>query len=132
MKSDKTWILLANYGDWTLVRSMVAWDLGKMLEGLKWTPTSTFAELFLNGKYLGSYQLVESIKIDKNRVTVDAETGQVIEIDPHWKEDGVPGFVGKSGLNYAWKDPDEFKTLDDEDCDEPTDPEGLTTAKIAA
>ena len=25
----------------------------------------TFAELFLNGKYLGSYQMVESIKIDK-------------------------------------------------------------------
>ena len=24
MKKDKTWILLANYGDWTLVRSMVA------------------------------------------------------------------------------------------------------------
>jgi hypothetical protein len=137
MKSDKTWILLANYGDWTLVRSMVAWDLGKMLEGLQWTPTSTFAELFLNGKYLGSYQMVESIKIDKNRVPVNAETGQVIEIDPHWKEDGVPGFVGKSGLNYAWKDPDEFKTLDEEDCDKVTnpdceDPEGLTTAKIAA
>ena len=72
MKSDKTWILLANYGDWTLVRSMVAWDLGGMLEGLKWTPASTFAELFINGKYLGSYQLTESIKIDKNRVNVNA------------------------------------------------------------
>ncbi len=128
MKSDKTWILLANYGDWTLVRSMVAWDLGRMLEGLKWTPASTFAEVFLNGKYIGSYQLTESIKIDKNRVNVNAETGQVIEIDPHWKEDGVPGFVGKSGLNYAWKDPDEFKELDNGD----EDPEGLTTAKIAA
>ena len=126
MKNDKTWILLANYGDWTLVRSMVAWDLGKMFDGLKWTPTSTFAELFLNGKYLGSYQMVESIKIDKNRVNVDAETGQVIEIDPHWKEDGVPGFVGESGLNYAWKDPDEFKELDNGD----EDPEGLTNAKI--
>ena len=123
MKSDKTWILLANYGDWTLIRSMVAWDLGKLLEGLKWTPTSTFAELFINGKYLGSYQMVESIKIDKNRVNVSKTTGQVIEFDPHWKEDGVPGMVGKTGVNYAWKDPDEFK-------DGGADPEGLTNAKI--
>jgi hypothetical protein len=107
---------------------MVAWDLGKMLEGLRWTPDSTFAELFLNGKYLASYQMVQSIKIDGDRVDVDKETGQVIEFDPHWKEDGVPGFVGKSGMNYAWKDPDEFKTLDGGG----EDPEGLTNAKIAA
>lgn len=137
MPADKTWILLANYNDWTLVRSMVAWDLGKMLDGLKWTPKSTFAELFLNGKYVGSYQMVQSIKIDKARVNISKTTGQVIEFDPHWKEDGVPGMVGKTGVNYAWKDPDEFKTLDEEDCDVATnpdceDPEGLTSAKISA
>ena len=125
MKSDKTWILLANYGDWTLIRSMVAWDLGKLFDGLKWTPTSTFAELFINGKYLGSYQMVQSIKIDKNRVNVNKLTGQVIEFDPHWKEDGVPGMIGQTGVNYAWKDPDEFKDGDEAE-------EGLTTAKIAA
>ncbi len=125
MPSDKTWILLANYGDWTLVRSMVAWDLGAMLDGLRWTPKSTFAELFVNGKYVGSYQMVQSIKIDKTRVNVSKTTGQVIEFDPHWKEDGVPGMVGKTGVNYAWKDPDEFK-------DGGNDPEGLTNAKITA
>lgn len=128
MKNDKTWILLANYGDWTLIRSMVAWDLGRMLNGLKWTPTSTFAEVFINGKYKGSYQMVESIKIDKNRVNVNAETGQVIEFDPHYRTDGVPGMAGKTGVKYAWKDPDEFKTLDEGGGE---DPKGLTAAKIA-
>jgi hypothetical protein len=74
---------------------------------------------------MGSYQMVQSIKIDNNRVDVDKETGQVIEFDPHWKEDGVPGMVGKTGVNYAWKDPDEFK-------DGGADPEGLTNPKINA
>lgn len=129
MKNDKTWVLLANYIDWTLIRSKVAWNLGDLLNGLKWTPKSTFTELYINGKYYGSYQMVESIKIDNNRVDVDEETGQVIEFDPHWKSDGVPGFVGNSGMNYAWKDPDEFKTLDPEDGGGP-DPEGLSNAKI--
>ena len=128
MKNDKTWIMLANYGDRTLIRSMVAWDLGMLLDGLQWTPDSTFAELFLNGKYLGSYQMVQSIKIDNKRVDVSDTTGQVIEFDPHWKEDGVPGMVGKTGVNYAWKDPDEFKDLDGGG----QDPEGLTNAKISA
>ncbi len=131
MAKDKTWILLANYGDWTLIRSMVAWDLGMMLDGLKWTPDSTFAEVFVNGKYVGSYQMVQSIKIDNNRVDVDDETGQVIEFDPHYKEDGVPGMSGKTGVKYAWKDPDEFKFLDEEDGGG-ADPEGLTSEKIAA
>ena len=39
----------------------------------------------------------------------------------------MPGFVGKSGMNYAWKDPDEFKELDDED--ERGCREGLTNAE---
>lgn len=124
MKSDRTWILLANYNDWTFIRSMFAWDLGKQFDGLQWTPRSTFAELFINGKYLGSYQMVESIKIDSNRVPISKTEGQVIEFDPHWKEDGVPGMVGRTGVNYAWKDPDEFKDGDEAE-------EGLTSEKIA-
>lgn len=131
MKSDKTWVLLANYGDHTLIRSRIGFELGRKENGLKWTPDEKFTELFLNGKYMGSYQFVQSIKIDSNRVKVDKETGQVIEFDPHWKEDGVPGYVGFSGQDFAWKDPDEFKTLDPEDGGG-QDPEGLTNAKIAS
>ena len=126
-KADKTWILLANYGDWTLIRSRIAFELGRKQNGLKWTPNEEFSELFVNGSYVGSYQLIESIKIDKNRVNVHKERGAVIEFDPHWKEDGVPGFKGFSGQDFAWKDPDEFKQLDGGG----QDPEGLTADKIA-
>ncbi|MCW2799281.1 MAG: CotH protein [Aeromicrobium sp.] len=130
LKSDKTWILLANYGDRTLVRSKVAWNVGAQLDGLKWTPASVFTELFINGKYLGSYQLVQSIKIDKNRVDVNKETGQVIEFDPHWKDgDGTFGFTGHSGMDFSFKDPDTYDTLDD---GVTPDPEGLSDAKRAA
>ena len=113
MAEDKTWVLLANYIDWTMLRSKVAWNVGKQLDGLKWTPDSKFAELFINGKYIGSYQLAESIKISPARANINAETGQIIENDPHWASDGVPGFKGASGMNYSWKDPDEFKFEDD-------------------
>jgi hypothetical protein len=103
---------------------------------MKWYPRSQFAELFLNGKYMGSYQLVESIKIKDERVDIKPKWGQIIELDPHWATDGVPGFQSTlTGMHYAWKDPDEFKTLDADECDEVAnpdcvDPEGLTTQKI--
>ena len=126
MKSDRTWILLANYEDRSLVRGKVAWDLGKQLAGLKWTPDSAFTELFLNGKYLGSYKLVQSIKIDSNRVNVNKVTGQVMEWDPHWKDgDGTYGFTSWSGQDNWFKDPDTYDSLS---TGEP-DPEGLSDAR---
>ena len=141
MPEDKTWVLLANYLDWTLVRSMVGWDLGDVFDaepkGMGWYPRSQFAELFLNGKYMGSYQLVESIKIQDERVNIKPKWGQIIELDPHWASDGVPGFQSAlTGMHYAWKDPDEFKFFDPDECIEEeaepecVDPEGLTDQKI--
>lgn len=106
MKNDRTWILLANYGDWSLIRTRIAMRLGRAQSGLKWTPDERFTELYLNGKYLGSYQMIQSIKIDNNRVNIDKVTGQVMEHDPHWVTDENEGFVGVSKMNYEFKDPD--------------------------
>jgi hypothetical protein len=124
---DKTWILLANYGDRTLVRSGVAWDVSSVLDNLKWTPRNQFAELYLNGRYQGSYQLVESIKVSKHRIDISENNGVVIEVDPHFVEDKVPGFYGDHLLPYAFKVPDERKKNDDGT----EDPEGITDAKVA-
>ncbi|MEO6472241.1 MAG: CotH kinase family protein [Aeromicrobium sp.] len=125
---DKTWLLLANFGDWTLVRTAIGFDIGQRLDGLKWTPKSHFAELYVNGTYKGSYELIQSIKIDKDRVNIDEKKGVVIEIDPHFKRDGVPGFRGDHHIPYAFKDPDERKTKDDGTESQ----KGITDAKVAA
>ena len=139
MKSDKTWLLLANYIDRSLVRTKIAFDLGKKQNGLAWSADSTFTELYINGKYVGSYQLTQSIKIDGNRVPADKKYGQIIENDPHYATDGVPGFNGLSGMPFSFKDPDEWKPLSEAsggvfDSGKNTfvDPEGLTTAKVTA
>ena len=124
LPEDKTWILLANYGDRSLVRTQLGYDIGAGLDGLAWTPRGTFTELYVNGTYKGSYQISESIKIDKNRVNIDQEKGVIVEIDPHFKEDKVPGFFGDHEIPYAMKDPDERKKGKDAD-------EGITDDKIA-
>ena len=124
LPEDKTWILLANYGDRSLVRTAMGYGIGAGLDGLAWTPRSTFTELFVNGEYVGSYQISESIKIDKNRINIDKKKGVVVEIDPHFKEDDVPGFFGDHKIPYAFKDPDERKKGKDVE-------EGITDDKVA-
>ena len=124
LPEDKTWILLANYGDRSLVRTALGYDIGAGLDGLSWTPRGTFTELYVNGDYKGSYQLSESIKIDKNRVNIDKKKGVIVEIDKHYEDDGIPGFFGDHQIPYAMKDPDERKKGKNVD-------EGITDAKIA-
>ncbi len=124
LPEDKTWILLANFNDHSLIRTQLGYAIGAGLDGLTWTPRGEFTELFVNGEYQGSYQLTESIKIDKNRIDIDEEKGVVIEIDPHFKEDRVPGFFGDHLIPYAFKDPDERFTG-------PKEQEGITDDKVA-
>ncbi len=125
LKSDKTWILLANYGDWSLIRTRIAFELGRAQDGLKWTSSDVFTELYLNGKYQGSYQLIQSIKISKDRVNIKEKTGQIMEHDPHWVTDENEGFVGVSKMNYEFKDPDDLVTSGGTEKD-------LTPERIAA
>jgi CotH kinase protein len=69
MAPGKTWVLLANYDDKSLLRDQVAFEVSRRL-GMAWTSNSRFVELFFNGQYQGNYQLTEEIKIDKNRVNI--------------------------------------------------------------
>lgn len=64
----KHWILLANYYDESLLRSKLASDLAASL-GIT-AMDSTWVDLILNGKYTGTYQLCEQIRIAKERVNI--------------------------------------------------------------
>ncbi|MGB7962070.1 MAG: CotH kinase family protein [Propionicimonas sp.] len=138
MNKDKTWVLLANYVDRSLVRTKVAFNLAEQQGNLAWTADSRYTELYINNKYMGSYQLAESIKIAGDRMDLDEKYGQIIENDPHYAEDGVPGFKGLTGMQYSFKDPDEWKSVPagPKAIQDPVkgwlDPKGLTTAKVAA
>ncbi len=70
MPKGKNWVLLANYADKTMVRNDVAFMFSRNL-GFEWTPRAQYVELKLNDVYQGVYQLVEHIRIDKDRVNID-------------------------------------------------------------
>ncbi|MBP5777559.1 MAG: CotH kinase family protein [Prevotella sp.] len=81
MPSGKSWSFLANYADKSMIRNRVATYLGN-LSRLSWTPRSRFAEVFLNGRYQGTYQITEKVSISKHRVDI-SEDGFLLEIDAY-------------------------------------------------
>jgi hypothetical protein len=125
MESNKRWNLLANYSDKTLLRTDVAFKMGKIFDGMAWTPDSRQVDFYLNNEYLGVYQLTEAIKIDKKRVNFYIEEkekiiasdkpdgGYILEIDTHILEELGGDFYFKttSGLTFVCSDPD--KNLDE-------------------
>jgi hypothetical protein len=93
LPKDRNWILLANYFDKTLLRNRVAFELGRRFD-MAWTPRTLPVELTLNGEYRGVYDLVETIRVDKNRVNIaDSDvttsakkTGFIVEINQRMDE----------------------------------------------
>jgi hypothetical protein len=68
MPEESDWVLYAPYSDKTLLRNALTYHLGSRLGN--WQPRFMFCEVYLNGSYIGIYQLTEKIKRDKNRVNI--------------------------------------------------------------
>jgi len=105
LPTEKDWTLLANYTDKTLLRNSVAFCLGSIL-GMKYVPRSKYAELTLNGKYEGLYQLTEQIETGPSRVPIGTEdtttdSGYLLEWD--LRRDGDPHFDSDRGNPYVVK-----------------------------
>ena len=85
MPKDRDWALIANYADKTLMRNYIAYRLSAAL-GAYYAPRCEFAELYLNGEYLGVYLLTETIKIGKNRVNIPKDDfSYIIEVDEKYR-----------------------------------------------
>ncbi len=74
MEEGKTWILLANASDPTLLRNALARNLAKHL-GLAQSDDGVFIDLYLNGSYAGNYYVTEKVEVKENRLDItDLET----------------------------------------------------------
>lgn len=99
---DKTWALLANYYDKTMLRNALVFYLGQ-ISAIDYTPRSHFVELFLNGRYDGTYQLTENLKVSSNRVQ-----GILLEVDRYATQEEDARYFNTPHLEFPVniKDPD--------------------------
>ncbi len=101
--SAKKWTLLSNYGDKTLMRNMLAFEVSRRV-GLSYTPFCHPVDLIINGEYRGCYQLCDQVEAAKGRV--DAKDGYLVEIDAYAYNEEV-WFSSNRGTPVTIKHPDE-------------------------
>ena len=83
MGKHKSWCLLANPGDGSLIRNELCYDFARAL-GIETTTDSYQVNLYLNGEYAGVYLVTEKVDIGENRVDIydlEGETEDVNEKD---------------------------------------------------
>ena len=113
MPSSRHWALLANFEDKALSRTTLASHLGTYL-GIGYVPRSIPVEVVLNGVHLGSYQLIEVVKIDPNRInitTVNTKNsiitgGAIFELN--LRLDEQYNFYTNGGVPISIKEPDDL------------------------
>ena len=119
----KRWVLLANWKDKSLMRNHIALGMARKFtetftDGIPWNVSGQFVELVYNGVHVGNYYLCEQIKIDENRLNIQAEYdegdyptiteeqvanfGYLLECDDNYDENTK--FVTKHYIPFQFKD----------------------------
>ena len=117
--SNKSFALIANYFDKTLLRNITAYSLAKkVFTKMSWAPSAKTVHLFIDGVYQGLYSAVETVKIAKNRVNIpdisdfvsSQETtkfedyGFILEVNDRMDENF--NFPSDKGVPFSLKEPD--------------------------
>lgn len=109
----KTWTILANYYDKSLIRNYLAFGVAELFESQSMCSSTHFVNLFVNNEFYGIYLICEQIEVADTRVEVDESydninTGYLIELDGRAPNEGVldHDYFKINGVNYAIKSPD--------------------------
>lgn len=96
---DKSWVLIPNYSDKSMIRNRAACYMSS-ISSLEYTPKSHFVEVILNGRYDGTYELCEKIKVDKHRVNV-GDDGFLLEVDKRSESESDAVIFNTTYLEHA-------------------------------
>jgi hypothetical protein len=113
---DKDWVLLANHSDKTLIRNALAFHISELI-GMEYTVAYRFADVYLNGQYIGNYQVTDQVEVAGNRVPVEEQEpadvdlpnlagGYLVEIDGFGSSEPVH-FTTAQSLIVTVKYPDD-------------------------
>lgn len=112
----KKWTLINNYGDKSLMRNILAFEMSRRLDA-PYTVWCQPVDVIMNGEYQGCYQLCDQITIDPNRVPItemestDIEGplvtgGYLIEVDAYaHNEPSQSWFTSNKGTPVTIKEP---------------------------
>ena len=87
---SRSWVLLAEYMDISMLRNYVSYNLSNTLMRNSFSSTVDYVEVYLNNIYKGVYLLAEQTQVGENRVNIDesgvetptiVDTGYLLELE---------------------------------------------------
>lgn len=147
MSKSKRWVLMANYFDPSLIRTQFASYLGNNVFNSYWNASFKPVNLYINGVFVGTYDLGECNKVEKSRVNIQSiedyleksteyvdinkdgkvdiqDSGFMLEIDSgnEWAE-RCHFYSSEYWLPFTLKDPDlgDGSKFNSEQCNEATE-----------
>lgn len=112
MGTAKKWSLLANIFDKTMIRNYMGLNFQRYLESTQtpfennvskaFTSNCKNIDLYVDGKYLGTYLLTESVEVGADRVNID--TSYYDKTTDDVKADSTPTTVTINGIEYKLYD----------------------------
>lgn len=121
MPPENDWVLYAPYTDKTMIRDVLAYQLGRDFG--RYAPRTRYAEVVINDDYKGVYVLIERIKRDNNRVDIatlqpddvsgdELTGGYILRVDkldgndyPGWTATPTPMLAGENDITFQYFDP---------------------------
>jgi hypothetical protein len=121
MPPENDWVLYAPYTDKTMMRDVLAFQIGRDLGD--YASRTRYVEVVINDDYKGVYVLMEKIKRDKNRVDIanlqlqdvtgdELTGGYLLRIDkldandyPGWTATPTPQLPGEKDITFQYHDP---------------------------
>ena len=100
---NKSWVLLAEYNDRSLLRTPYMCAVSKAV-GIEYTINYKHVNLYLNGEYQGIYLLTDKVEANDNRIKVNKD-GYLIEHDHYYQNEPLY-FVTNLNRGFTFKYPD--------------------------
>lgn len=100
----KSWTLMSNKGDFSLIRNALSAELGKWM-GMPFVPAYKFVDLVINGSYAGTYQISDQVQVSKDRVNVNSDTGWLLSANRGGGYEEDPYFTA-AGASFNIKNPE--------------------------
>ena len=78
MQKCKKFSIISNFQDASLTRNRLLYDLSDEV-GVPYASDSRFAEFYVNGEYMGNYQVCEKVDVGKNTLMPDIDDEEYLE-----------------------------------------------------
>lgn len=105
LTKGKSWVLLANAQKGSLMANAIAMKIGQMA-GAKYVNHIIPVELYMNGRYMGSYMFTEKVGMANNSVDLDEELAYLVELDTYGSTDEPIYRTGNYNLPVKVAEPD--------------------------